>query len=78
MWVHVQKQVGGDFHAVLGSRMGPKLLIFYKRGIFDFGEGLQWMHGLDPCTTPSLGCPPKDMLKLDHFSISFGDFSFFL
>jgi hypothetical protein len=28
--------------------------------------------------SPSLGCPPKDMLKLDHFSISFGDFSFFL
>jgi hypothetical protein len=24
-----------------------------------------------------LGCPPKDMLKLEHFSISFGDFSFF-
>jgi hypothetical protein len=78
MWVHVQKQVGRDFHAVLGSRMGPKLLIFYARGIFDFGEGLQWMYGLGPCTTPSLGCPPKDMLKLDHFSISFGDFSFFL
>jgi hypothetical protein len=36
-----------------------------------------WLHGLGPCTTPSLGCPPKDMLKLDHFSISFGDFSFF-
>jgi hypothetical protein len=32
-----QKQnAGGDFHAVLGSRMGPKLLIFYARGIFDF------------------------------------------
>jgi hypothetical protein len=78
MWVHVQKQVGRDFHAVLGSRMGSKLLIFYGRGIFDFGEGLQWMHGLGPCTTPSLGCPPKYMLKLEHFSISFGDFSFFL
>jgi hypothetical protein len=36
------------------------------------------MHGLGPCTTPSLGCPPKLLLKLDHFSISFGDFSFFL
>jgi hypothetical protein len=32
---------------------------------------------LGPCTTPCLGCPPKVMLKLDHFSISFGDFSFF-
>jgi hypothetical protein len=41
-------------------------------------RGLQWVHGLGSCTTPSLGCPPKDMLKLDHFSISFGDFSFFL
>jgi hypothetical protein len=36
------------------------------------------VHGLCPCTTPSLGCPPKLLLKLDHFSISFGDFSFFL
>jgi hypothetical protein len=36
------------------------------------------VHGLGPCTTPSLGCPPKLLLKLDHFSISFGDFSFFL
>jgi hypothetical protein len=36
------------------------------------------VHELGPCTTPSLGCPPKDMLKLDYFSISSGDFSFFL
>jgi hypothetical protein len=43
------------------------------------GGGLEeGVHGLGPCTTPSLGCPPKDMLKLDHFSISFGDFSSFL
>jgi hypothetical protein len=43
------------------------------------GPGLEdGVHGLGPCTTPSLGCPPKDMLKLDHFSISFGNFSFFL
>jgi hypothetical protein len=43
------------------------------------GPGLEeGVHGLGPCTTPSLGCPPKGMLKLDHFSISFGDFSFFL
>jgi hypothetical protein len=32
---------------------------------------------LGPCTTPSLGSPSKDMLKLDYFSISFGDLSFF-
>jgi hypothetical protein len=32
---------------------------------------------LGPCTTPSLGCPLKNMLKLDHFSISFGDLVFF-
>jgi hypothetical protein len=43
------------------------------------GPGLEeGVHGLGPCTTPSLVCPPKGMLKLDHFSISFGDFSFFL
>jgi hypothetical protein len=43
------------------------------------GGGLEeGVHGLGPCTTPSLGCPPKLLLKLDHFSISFGDFSFFL
>jgi hypothetical protein len=43
------------------------------------GGGLEeGVHGLDPCTTPSLGYPPKLLLKLDHFSIFFGDFSFFL
>jgi hypothetical protein len=34
--------------------------------------------GLGPGTTPSLGCPPKLLLKLDDFSNSFGDFSIFL
>jgi hypothetical protein len=58
--------------------MEPKVLIFYARGIFDFGKGLQWMHGLGPCTTPSLGCPPKLVLKLHDLSISFEDFSVFL
>jgi hypothetical protein len=64
----------------LDPAWGPslKVLIFYARGIFDFGKGLQWMHGLSPCTNPSLGCPPKLLLKLDDFSISFGDFSIFL
>jgi hypothetical protein len=55
---------GGRGGGVSGGKGGPGL-----------EEGV---HGLGPCTTPSLGCPPKDMLKLDHFSISFGDFSFFL
>jgi hypothetical protein len=36
------------------------------------------VHGLGPCTTPSLGCPPKLLLKLDDFSISFGDISTYL
>jgi hypothetical protein len=41
-------------------------------------RGLQWMHKLGPCTTPSsLGYPPKLLLKLNDFSIFFGDFSFF-
>jgi hypothetical protein len=35
------------------------------------------VHGLGPCTTPSLGCSPKLLLKLNDFSISFGDFNFF-
>jgi hypothetical protein len=55
---------GGRGGGVSGGKGGPGL-----------EEGV---HGLGPCTTPSLGCPPKGMLKLDHFSISFGDFSFFL
>jgi hypothetical protein len=42
----------------------------------DSGRDLQWVHGLGPCTTLSLGCPPKLLLKLNDFSISFGDFSF--
>jgi hypothetical protein len=29
---------------------------------------------LGPCTTPSLGCPHKLLLKLDHFSIFFWRF----
>jgi hypothetical protein len=32
-----------------------------------------WVHA----PPPPFAAPPKDMLKLDHFSISFGDFSFF-
>jgi hypothetical protein len=59
-----RRKGGGRGGGVSGGKGGPGL-----------EEGV---HGLGPCTTPSLGCPPKDMLKLDHFSISFGDFSFFL
>jgi hypothetical protein len=33
-----------------------------------------WIHA----PPPLLAAPPKLLLKLDHFSISFGDFSFFL
>jgi hypothetical protein len=42
------------------------------------GDLEEEVHGLGPCTTSSLGCPPKFLLKLDDFSISFGDFSIFL
>jgi hypothetical protein len=56
----------------LESRMGGL-------GEEDLGSGrdLQWVHGLGLCTTPYLACPPKLLLKLNDFSISFGDFSFF-
>jgi hypothetical protein len=40
-------------------------------------RGGGWVHGLGPCTTASLGCPPKLLLKLRYFSIVLGDFSFF-
>jgi hypothetical protein len=58
-----------------GSRGGRGGGVSGGKGSPGLEEGV---HGLGPCTTPSLGCPPKYMLKLDHFSISFGNFSFFL
>jgi hypothetical protein len=51
---------------------------FFGGGDLGNGKDLQWVHGLGPCTTPSLGCPPKLLLKLDDFSISFGDISTYL
>jgi hypothetical protein len=44
--------------------------------VFGIGRGLQWVHGLDPCTTPSFGCPPKFLVKIHHFTIFLRDFSF--
>jgi hypothetical protein len=60
---------GGGFESKMGGLGG---------GDLGSGRGLQWMYGLGPCTTPSLGYPPKILLKLDDFSISFGDFIIFL
>jgi hypothetical protein len=57
----------------LNQRLGV-----FGGGDLGSGKGLQGVHGLGPCTTPSLGCPLKFLLKLDDFSISFGDFSIFL
>jgi hypothetical protein len=59
-----EEEGGGRGGGVSGGKGGGA----WRRGVY----------GLGPCTTPSLGCPPKDMLKLDHFSISFGVFFFFL
>jgi hypothetical protein len=46
-------------------------------GMEGWGEGgdlEEGVHGLGPCTTPSFGCPSKLLLKLDDFSIFFGNF----
>jgi hypothetical protein len=67
------KQMGRDFNAVLGSRMGPKLLIFYGRSIFDFEKVysgcMGWVYA-----PPLPWLPPQRYAKIRSFKHIFWRF----